>query len=174
MSRKRKYSDEFRLKIVKEYLGGKTGGVNLLSAKYGVHHSAIEHWIHLYEMGGIEALFTTSGSYSGEFKVYVIEYMHQHYLSSTQTAAYFHIPSPSTVLQWERIYYEEGKEGLLKERRGRSSKVSGTNKGRPSKKDVNENEDLLSEVQRLRMENEYLKKLIALTQEREKEEQKTK
>lgn len=36
------------------------------------------------------------------------------------------------------------------------------------------NEDLLAEVQRLRMENEYLKKLNALIQEREKLEKPTK
>lgn len=36
------------------------------------------------------------------------------------------------------------------------------------KTNVEENEDLLAEVQRLRMENEYLKKLNALVQEREK------
>ena len=39
-----------------------------------------------------------------------------------------------------------------------------------NKKNVNENEDLLEEVQRLRMENEYLKKLNALVQERIKRE----
>ena len=42
------------------------------------------------------------------------------------------------------------------------------------KNDVNQNEDLLAEVQRLRMENEYLKKLNALVQERERSEQKKK
>jgi transposase len=42
------------------------------------------------------------------------------------------------------------------------------------KKNVNENEDLLEEVQRLRMENEYLKKLNALVQERIKRENKKK
>ena len=51
--------------------------------------------------------------------------------------------------------------------------MSGKKQGRPPKKDVNENEDLLKEVQRLRMENEYLKKLIALVQERERSEQET-
>ena len=48
----------------------------------------------------------------------------------------------------------------------------GKKRGRKPKKHVNENEDLLQEVQRLRMENEYLKKLNALVQEREKSEQK--
>ena len=46
----------------------------------------------------------------------------------------------------------------------------GIKKPRKSKKNINENEDLLAEVQRLRMENEYLKKLNALIQEREKSE----
>ena len=41
-------------------------------------------------------------------------------------------------------------------------------KPRKAKTNVEENKDLLAEVQRLRMENEYLKKLNALVQEREK------
>lgn len=174
MSRKRKYSDELKFKIVQEYFEGKSGGYEAIANKYGVSHSPVFHWINLYKAGGPEALLNTQGTYTGDFKVNAVEYMHQHSLSLQQAAAYFHIPSVSTLSKWERIYYEEGKEALFEERRGRSSKVSGVKKGRPPKKDVNENEDLLAEVQRLRMENEYLKKLIALTQERERQEQKTK
>ena len=174
MSRKRKYSDELRLQIVEEYLEGKNGGYELLSAKYGIAYENIRLWVQTYENGGIEALVNVPGTYPGEFKVYVVEYMHQNSLSISQTTAKFGIKSKSTLTKWERIYYEEGKEALLEERRGRSKKVTSPKKGRPPKKDVNQNEDLLAEVQYLRMENEYLKKLIALTQEREKEEQKTK
>ena len=71
-----------------------------------------------------------------------------------------------TVRRWERIYLEEGAEGLMKERRGRASAASGTRKGRPPKLDKKVEEDLIAENQRLRMENEYLKKLNALVQER--------
>lgn len=39
---------------------------------------------------------------------------------------------------------------------------------------IETNEDLLAEVQRLRMENEYLKKLNALIQKRERSEKPTK
>ena len=46
----------------------------------------------------------------------------------------------------------------------------GTNRPRKGKKNADSNEDLIAEVQRLRMENEYLKKLNALVQEREKSE----
>lgn len=171
MSRKRKYSDELRLSIVKEYLEGKNGGFDVLAQKHGIAKSSIKTWVRLFKSGGVEALFTTSGTYSGEFKIYAVEYMHQHSMSIGKAAAHFHIPSPPTLSKWERIYYEEGKNALLTERRGRSMNMS-TKKNKQQQKDVNQNEDLLAEVQRLRMENEFLKKLIALTQEEEKAEQK--
>ena len=62
----------------------------------------------------------------------------------------------NTIIKWERIYLEEGAEGLMKERRGRGSK------GRPPKIEKKVEEDLIAENQRLRMEIEYLKKLSAL------------
>ena len=63
------------------------------------------------------------------------------------------------VKRWERIFLEEGAEGLMKERRGKSY---GSKKGRPPKLDRKVEEDLIAENQRLRMEIEYLKKLSAL------------
>ena len=172
MSRKRKYSDEFRLRIVKEYLSGKSGRSRVLGKKYGINRSCIERWAHLYEVHGEKGLIGGTGSYSGEFKVHVVEYMHKNHMSVVGTAYYFCIPSESTVAKWERIYYEEGRDALLQERRGRNN--MGKKKPVKPKNDVNQNEDLLAEVQRLRMENEYLKKLNALVQERERSEQKKK
>lgn len=172
MSRKRKYSDEFRLTVVMDYLSGESGGFEALMSKYGVHHKDIERWVRLYQLHGTEGLCKTSGTYSGDFKIHVIEYMHANGLSLTETANYFCIPSHPTVAKWERLYYEEGPEALFEERRGRKS--MGKKKASNPKKTVNENEDLLAEVQRLRMENEYLKKLNALVLEREKSEQKKK
>ena len=64
------------------------------------------------------------------------------------------------VQRWERIFLEEGAEGLMKERRGKSN--TGSRRGRPPKLDRKVEEDLIAENQRLRMEIEYLKKLSAL------------
>lgn len=172
MSRKRKYAAEFRIDVVKEYLSGENGGFGVLSDKYGIPPTLLKRWVHLYEAHGAKGLLKTSGTYSGNFKIYVVEYMHKKGLSLTETANHFCIPSHPTVAKWERIYYEEGPEALLEERRGR--KNMGKRKISKPKKKVNENEDLLAEVQRLRMENEYLKKLNALVLEREKSEQKKK
>ena len=105
------------------------------------------------------------GSYTGDFKLSVIQYMHEHHLSLSQAAVHFGIPAESTLNKWERIYYEEGSQGLYKDNRGRKSKMK-NEKPKAKKLDKKTEEDLIAEVQRLRMENEYLKKLNALVQER--------
>ena len=94
--------------------------------------------------------------YTGEFKQEVVETMMREKLGYHETAERFGIRH-KRVQDWERIYLEEGAEGLYIDRRGRNSK------GRPRKKLKPEvEEDLLAEVQRLRAENTYLKKLKAL------------
>ena len=103
--------------------------------------------------------------YTPEFKIKVVETMHKEKLSYRETARQFDI-SNSRVTAWERIYREEGAEGLYAERRGRKST------GRPPK--IKKEEDLIAEVQRLRAENAYLKKLNALVAERVQQEKKHK
>ena len=54
--------------------------------------------------------------------------MQREKLSYKETAKMYDISGHDRVRQWERIYLEEGPEGLYIERRGRGSK------GRPPKK----------------------------------------
>ena len=107
--------------------------------------------------------------YSAEFKISVIMDMREHHLGYRETVRkYWDVNKwqehnyHKQVQRWERIYLEEGAEGLMKERRGRACSASGTRKGRPPKLDKKVEEDLIAENQRLRMEIEYLKKLSAL------------
>ena len=90
--------------------------------------------------------------------------MRDHRLSYKETVRKHNLgPEARAMLQrWERIFLEEGAEGLMKEHRGRAGKASGCNKGRPPKLDKKVEEDLIAENQRLRMEIEYIKKLSAL------------
>ena len=165
MSGRKMYSTELKLEIVQRYLKGDIG-IKQLADEYHISSKAcIQKW--LYREHGEAGLCTTHGTYSGDFKVSVVEYMHNTGASLRQTAAHFNIPSKESVSKWERIYYEEGKNALYEERRGRALKME-NRKPRKAKAIVEKNEDLLAEVQRLRMENEYLKKLNALVQEREK------
>ena len=133
----------------------------------GVHVSQLQRWVHLYNEHGINGLKNSGASYDGKFKVMVVEYMHANHLSCQATANKFCIKGVYTVDKWERIYYEEGPAGLLKKsKKRRPPKSMSTKKKQQKKLPKKTEEDLIAEVQRLRMENEYLKKLQALVQER--------
>lgn len=106
--------------------------------------------------------------YTPEFKIMVVETMRKEKLSYKETARKFDVSYDTVVAKWERIYLEEGAEGFYIERRGRKST------GRPPKLEKKVEEDLIAEVQCLRAENAYLKKLNALVAERVRQEKKHK
>ncbi len=115
----------------------------------------------------MEKRIRTNRRYSAEFKIGVILDKLEHHLGYAETVyKYWNVSNSveahlykDNVVRWERIYLEQGEAGLMEERRGRSR---GPGKGRPPKLSKEAEEDLIAEVQRLRMENEYLKKLSAL------------
>ena len=109
--------------------------------------------------------------HSPEFKLSVIMDMRENHLGVMETERKYDVKH-DVISKWERIFLEEGAEGLMKERRGRASKADGIAKGRPPKLDKKIEEDLIAENQRLRMENEYLKKLSALVRKRMLKEEK--
>ena len=116
------------------------------------------------------ALFMPKGipnkRYTAEFKQKVVEAVVKDGLSYKEAARLYEVQGHSGIQSWERIYLEEGPEGLAVERRGRKST------GRPKKLPSKVEEDLLTEVQRLRAENAYLKNLQALVLEEERRRRK--
>jgi transposase-like protein len=103
--------------------------------------------------------------YSPEFKIAVVKAMREQHLGYKTAAREFNInesknKGSNNVKRWERIYLEEGEAGLMEEKRGRKSI------GRPKKLKPETEGDLIAELERLRAENEYLKKLDALVRER--------
>ena len=100
--------------------------------------------------------------YTPEFKKLVIETMQEEKLSYSETCRRLEVNSRDQIKSWERIYLEEGAEGLAIERRGRRRG------GQLAKLPKEVEEDLIAENQRLRAENEYLKNLQALVLERER------
>lgn len=131
----------------------------------GASKTTVMQWVKRAEEHGIEALKKDKQrKHTGEFKIEVVEYMHGHCLSAYTAAAHFNV-AKAQVERWERIYYEEGAEALLAERRGRTSNKMPRKK--KSSQEIAAQEDVIAELQRLRMENEYLKKLSALAQRRQ-------
>ena len=111
--------------------------------------------------------------YNGTQKVEIIKRIHRENLSFKGASREYGI-SDRTLRDWDRIYWEEGEEALLVERRGRACAASGTQKDRKPKLDKQVEEDLIAENQRLRMEIDYLKKLNALVLEEERQNRKHK
>ena len=168
-----KYSEEFKLEVINYYIN------NYYSFEYVAKQfeipawTTVRKWVRKYKEHGYKGLIKNQKtSYNGEFKQNVVEYMHTNHLSCLEAAIHFNLAGDYIVSRWERIYYEEGPQGLYKDRRGRSKKMSFKPKKKKLDKEVEE--DLIAENQRLRMENEYLKKLNALVQERIKRENKKK
>ena len=165
-----KYSEKFKLEVVNYYLNNNCSW-QYVADKFNIPAKVtVRKWVRKYEEHGTKGLIKNQkASYSGEFKQNVVEYMHTNHLSANETAIHFNLGSVDQATKWERIYYEEGPQGLYKERRGRNKNMSSKTRKKKLSKEVEE--DLIAENQRLRMENAYLKKLQALVQERTKPKQ---
>lgn len=167
-----KYSYEFKLKVVRYCIKGHHGDFEASKHFNIPSRTSINTWVRQYKEHGINGLLKNQNRYDGKFKQNVVEYMHNNHLSLSETCMKFNLGNPSIVGKWERIYYEEGPQALYEERRGRSKNMSSKSRKKEFPEDTEK--DLIAEVQQLRMENEYLKKLNALVQERIKRENKKK
>ena len=168
-----KYSNEFKLKVVKYCIEGEHG-YESAAKHFGIpSKESVRIWIKRYKLYGPEGILKNlNSSYSSKFKENVIEYMHANHLSASQTAIIFRIGDASRILKWERIYYEKGPTVLDEEQCGKKRNMNSKPRKKKLPKEVEK--DLIAENQRLKMENEYLKKLNALVQERIKRESKKK
>ena len=158
-----KYSEEFKLKIVKEHKETHIGAERL-QKKYGVHHSQIEQWIAQFELTGT---FTKpTRHFSGEFKLKVLNYQQEHHLSDLQTALIFGITNHGTICAWRKKYITGGTEALF-QKQGRRSKMPKKSLI-PNKPREEWTKD--EELAYLRMENDFLKKISGLSSGRRQEE----
>lgn len=156
-----KYSLEFKKEVVEYYLAGK-GSFTKTSKKFCVDRSDVRKWVAAFNYHGIDGLTSKHGTYTGEFKLSVLKYMQDTGSSARNAAAHFNIPGYVSVCKWERIYFEEGLDALFIDRRGRPSIMSEEKKVRNPRLNKITQEDLITENQRLRMENDFLKKKIEI------------
>ena len=166
-----KYSTEFKLQVVKYYEENHCG-YDTTAKYFNVGYACVQRQVNKYKVHGIKGLIRNHQQYDGNFKKNVVEYMHSNHLSLQETSIRFNLAGDYVVSKWERVYYEEGPQALYEEQRGRNKTMNSKPRKKKLSKEVEE--DLIAENQRLRMENEYLKKLNALVQERIKREGKKK
>ncbi|RLQ93025.1 helix-turn-helix domain-containing protein [Planomicrobium sp. Y74] len=159
-----KYSEVFKLRMVKEYLEGSLG-YDLLAQKYSIPSSTpIKRWVRAFQAFGEDGLRKkqTNQMYSVQFKVDVLHFMKQTGASYQDTAIQFKMNEPSIIARWNLEFLAEGVRGLEKRAKGRPS-MSKKPKQKPvqTEKPLSREEQLERENELLRLEVAYLKKLKA-------------
>lgn len=163
-----KYDEHFKLTLVQQYLNG-AAGVKSIAKQHGVDHEVLRRWVLAFRAHGLDGLKKKFSHYSAEFKLSVLQHMWDNALALGQTAALFNIRSPGSLIVWEREYRRAGLDGLAARPRGRPKSMSVVPPPPESTPDKEKSrEDLQAELDYLRMENAYLKKLQALVQARPK------
>jgi transposase len=161
-----KYTEQFKLKVVKHYLKGPMG-YGRLAAHYGVVSPDIRKWVAAYRLHGTEGLRRKVTRYDANFKLSVLQYMWENGLSNRQAAAHFNVRNPTSVGMWDSRYREGGMAGLARSRKEEALNMKAPSaKPDPKPDQERSREDLVKELEYLRMENEVLKKLQALAQAR--------
>jgi transposase len=164
-----KYNEQFRLQVVQHYLHG-PDGYRATGAHFGLDDKMVKRWVDWFQAHGIEGLKKKYAVYSAHFKLSVLQHIWDNELSYAQAGALFNIRNPGILSVWERAYRDGGIDALEPRPRGKPKKMAApTTKPEPTGDDEKRTrEDLLVELQHLRMENAYLKKLRALVQAQQK------
>ncbi|STZ03879.1 helix-turn-helix domain-containing protein [Moraxella equi] len=173
-----KYTTDFKLSVIAYYLNRHS---YKQTAKYfNLDHKTVELWVKLYQTHGIDGIKirNTKAIYDTAFKLNAIKQL-QNGKSLTKLAIELNLPQPSLLSNWLKSYQTFGIMGLEPKPKGRKamSNKHSTNKSKTSKnkstskaksnwqnkadKDKTQ-EELITELQGLRMELDILKKLDAL------------
>lgn len=165
-----KYSLSFKQSVVNSYLGS-TDGSKRVGDRFGIDHSTVRKWVASYEAHGSAGLSKKHGRYDAQFKLSVLRRIWEDGLSYRQAAALFDIRNASCLSEWERCYQTGGIEALTPRRSGRRRSMPDPLIPKPSpptrSDEAKSREELLAELNYLRMENAFLKKLEALTREQQ-------
>jgi transposase len=167
MERKVKYDYTFKLECVELVIKQHYSEFYVSKLKQTPRIN-IRKWVNFYKTyGKVGLLSRKNQSYSVDFKLKVIQTLQNELLTLSETSLKFNIPDAAIILKWKRDFANFGIEGLQPKQRGRPISM-GDFKGKKRKTDkpLTREEELLKENERLRCENELLKKLQALIQAR--------
>lgn len=170
-----KYSYEFKLKVVQEYLNGE-GSCNYLSKKYNIPaKSNIEKWVAVYKKFGNDGLMRSreNNNYSFQFKLHMVELYLSSEVSYQELALSQGILNPELLVKWVNDFRNAGPDALRPKKKGRKKTLGIKNNSTPSieNKSIDTSAERIKELEdellKLRIENAYLKELRRLRLEEE-------
>jgi transposase len=168
-----KFNMNLKIEAIHRYLSGNEG-VKSIAKALGINHEVLRMWIKQYEHHGEKAFEKSYTAYSIPYKLDVLNFMKENGTSPNEAAVIFNISSPGVIRRWRSQFNADGIDALKPKPKGRPPSM--TDKKRTKRQEPAEGsvEALQAELERLRMENAYLKKLNALVQNKEKSPNKTK
>ena len=172
-----KYGYRFKKKLVLEYLKNRES-YSYISRKYGIaSDSQLRTWVAAYKSFGDEGLKRSRSCkfYSFEEKLSVVESYLTSECSYQETALRMGINNPSMVARWVSEFKTAGSDALRPHQKGRQKTLSElqTDKEKSQGKQtvvdssIEHVKELEGELQRLRLENAFLKELRRLRLEDE-------
>ena len=169
MYKSKYYTKAFKVQAVRLYLKGRLSGAEF-TKKYSINQATLDAWTKRYKQHGKSAFdveLSVTDRYDVDFKLSVLKKMDDDNLTYSATTALFNLGGNSTVARWKRLYERGGMNALKSKGEGMAAKVNNSSKPSADKKLTVEQELIakqLEELEYLRAENAYLKKLDALMQ----------
>ncbi len=156
-----KYSIEFKLKVVTEYLEGYSG-YDALTKKYNISSSKrLREWVAAYRKNGSAGIACSrhKKKYSFQFKLHAVELYLSTAASYQELALSLGIKTPSLLTAWVQRYRAAGVDGLKAKRKGRRPQVAKEPSVEKAPKDTQEEyvKQLEEENLRLKIQVAYLK-----------------
>lgn len=155
-----RFTKEFKLECIRKYKSGELiddpGG-----CKHSTFHHTVVQWVRIYNALGEAGLEHKKPKRSWKNKMDMIQrVLDGESLTEVACSNGLH---KSLLSKWCKIYKEFGIDGLKLDRRGGPPKMV---KKPKTSNELKTKEELEKELEYLRAENEYLKKLNALVQKR--------
>ena len=160
-----KYHLLFKQQVIEFYLqNGKNR--SLTRKHFQLASRPLRHWINQFNYSGINglAVMGKKRNYSPEFKLNVIQAVKNGQFSAEATCLHFGITNSGVVSQWLQAFEKQGINGLMPKPKGQPTMKPKYPKMPPKPK--TREEELELENLRLRAENEILKKLQELNQQK--------
>ena len=172
-----KYSLEFKLEVVHEYLNGE-GSYDYIAKKHNMPAcSLIKEWVAVFRKLGKKGLIRSgqNNTYSFQFKVHEVELYLSSKVSYQELALSQGINNYALIARWVNDFKIAGPDGLRPKKKGRK-KILDIRESEKSSKTIEERsidtstehvKKLEDELLKLRIENAYLKELRRLRLEEE-------
>ncbi|SCN30322.1 Transposase [Bacillus cytotoxicus] len=168
-----KFTADEKIQIVLRYLNGNESYREIGKA-IRIRDTVILNWVNQYKQNGVKAFLKRYTNYTQQFKLDILNFMIENGTSLFETAAIFNIPAPATIVVWKKQLETQGIDALQSKKKGRPFMKKESNKQSKQASAEGSVEALEARIKQLEMENEYLKKLNALVQNKEKSRNKTK